>query len=425
VSSANNQHEIAAGSVSIRRSFHCLHHSVHRPLVVPMPIEINTRLVPIPGIHHFQPASPLGLLAPLTGKWTGQGFNQIFRPLHGPGGDNFLELNLTNETLEFTEIPGEIPNRGFVQQDISLFGLTYLQQVSDANVKDTNGNPAGIHIEPGIWLNIPATTDPQEQATVARLANIPHGTSLVAQGTATVVLGPPVFPSVDITPFLTKPPNTKFTFPSQHLATPSTLRSPDSDIVGITQAMVDNPNSFLQSALAGKVINATTVIHISTTSGPNTTPNTAGGISDIAFLNGTGSGPNAQVANMDATFWISNYTDASGTGTLLQYSQIVMLNFNTLSWPHVSVATLVKQHPPKALIKESKPEIKELKDHSELKVIELPIPLPGPGPDPGPAGPAAAAPAEGRHFIAVHERPAVGDPALLDPQRGAANIKNQ
>jgi hypothetical protein len=396
-------------------------------MVVRMTISFTTRLVPIPGIAHLFPASPLGLLAPLAGKWTGQGFNQIFRPFHGSGSDNFLELNLTNETLEFTEIPGEIPNRGFTQADVSLFGLTYLQQVSDANVKDTNGNPAGIHIEPGIWLNIPATTAPLEPHTVARLANVPHGTSLVAQGTATVVSGPPVFPSVDITPFFIGQPSNKITFPSQTLSTPSAFRSPNSDIVGITQAMVDNPNSFLNNALAGKVINSTTVIHISTKSSATTVPNTGGGISDIAFLDGAGS-PNAKVAAMDATFWISNFTDASGPGTLLQYSQVVLLNFAPLSWPHVSVASLIKQPSPKSIIKESKLEIKELKDHVEVKALEVvTIPGPGPGPDPGPAGPAEAAPAEGRHFIVAPERPTVGDPARLAEhvQPGDATTKIQ
>jgi hypothetical protein len=60
------------------------------------------------------------------------------------------------------------------------------------NVK-TNGKPTGIHIEPGIWISIPATTNPQDPETVARLANIPHGTSLVSQGTATVASTAPYF----------------------------------------------------------------------------------------------------------------------------------------------------------------------------------------------------------------------------------------
>ena len=62
--------------------------------------------------------NPLGPLAELPGTWRGHGFNVIWRPhqvgLPGdpPNQDRVLELNLTEETLEFTRIPGAIPNRG-------------------------------------------------------------------------------------------------------------------------------------------------------------------------------------------------------------------------------------------------------------------------------------------------------------------------
>jgi hypothetical protein len=411
---------------------------------------LNTRLVPIPGIHHFGPiASPLGLLSALPGKWTGTGFNQIFRPVAQPAAtDNFLELNLTDETLEFTEIGGEIPNRGFAQADISLFGMTYLQQVADHNVKDSQGNPAGIHIEPGIWVNIPATTAPAQGATVARLSNIPHGTSLVAQGTAQVIAGPPQIPAVDITPFFIGNPAGKVPFPDRtNLSNPSPDRSPDADIVGITQSMVDDPNSVLRNALVGKTINSHTVIQISTKASTNTSPATGGGISDIAFLDGAGQS-NADVVQMDATFWISDFIDSHGAqGTMLQYSQVVLLNFAPLSWPHVSVANLfkpiqkslgkdvkdAKDH--KNELKEHKnetkehlkPEIKETLKHEgkeiikhEVKEVEQQVPqFPPPNPgDPiaiGPAGPAGpeAAGSAARHFIAPAERPIVGDPAAV------------
>jgi hypothetical protein len=397
-----------------------------------MPIELTTRLVPIPGIFHPFPISPLGLLSPLGGKWTGHGFNQIFRPQQ-IGSDNFLELNLTDETLEFTEIPGEIPNRGSAQPDVSLFGLTYLQQVADSIVKDTDGHPAGIHIEPGIWLNIPATTDPGEPHTVARLANIPHGTSLLAQGTALGLSGPPGFPPVSITPFFINPADpdddsARNRFASQDLVNPSPFRSPPSDIVGVTQAMVDNPNVFLDAALAGKIINSHTRIEISTESSAATTPNGGGGIADIAFLNGIGTPPtpNARVRRMDATFWISHFSDGAGSGTLLQYSQIVFLDFNGLSWPHVSVASLVKQST-KSVIKdkiELKEGIKEIIDTKsfklEIKELEFPLPHYPPIPDPGPlrAGHVMAAPAEGRHFITADERPEVADATMKEiPER--------
>src|ERR1700758_1848016 len=76
------------------------------------------------------PTNPLGPLADLPGKWVGKGFNQIWRPFHGTS-DRFLELNLTEETLEFSESVGAIPNRGLLQPDIELAGIHYLQQITD------------------------------------------------------------------------------------------------------------------------------------------------------------------------------------------------------------------------------------------------------------------------------------------------------
>lgn len=42
-----------------------------------------------------------------------------------------------------------------------------------------------------------------------------------------------------------------------------------------------------------------------------------------------------------ATFWLETLLGQSEP-TQPQYSQIVLLNFNTLSWPHVTVGTLTK-----------------------------------------------------------------------------------
>ena len=131
----------------------------------PLPALQNEITQPFP-----QVAGPLGPLAPLAGKWSGRGFNVIWRPNHTPGQDRFLELNLTSDQIEFSAISGPIPNRGLLQPDINMFGLTYLQQITDANLN------AGLHIEPGLWVAVPATTDPKVVPTVARLASIPHGT---------------------------------------------------------------------------------------------------------------------------------------------------------------------------------------------------------------------------------------------------------
>jgi hypothetical protein len=376
--------------------------------------------------------SPLGPLSEFAGNWTGQGFNTIFRPestttptalpvpLNPPTQpfDNILELNLTQETLSFSSSLGNIPNRGLgTEGDIFLNGVPYLQSISDI----TNGTPVGIHFEPGIWLSVPATTTPSEPVTVARLASIPHGTAIVAQGImlAAVPGGPTIAP-VDITPFVagTNPiGSTKVPFLSQTWANNTTPRLPQNlGPTRITSAMLADPSTMLRNQIQNQVITETVVIGISTnpaaplpggplppaippnTSPPPLTPNFGGGPSNIAFLLGipnpppTGQGPNAQTFQMDAVFWIEtvayqidvpplpagtppvvlspvqttpavplqpsfvaaipfvpNMGYAGGRVTVLttqiQYTQKVLLNFNGLSWPHVSVASLVPADP--------------------------------------------------------------------------------
>src|SRR3954447_8692720 len=127
---------------------------------------------------------PLGDLKALEGTWKGHGFNAIWRPHHG-NQDRFLELNMTDETLAFTRINGPIPNRGLAMHDINMFGLTYMQQISESSTG------AGLHIEPGIWATVPKTSDPSVAASVVRMASIPHGTVILAQGEASVHQGGP------------------------------------------------------------------------------------------------------------------------------------------------------------------------------------------------------------------------------------------
>ena len=276
-------------------------------------------------------AKPLGPLAGLTGKWSGRGFNLIWRPDHASGQDHFLELNVTSEQIEFESISGSIPNRGLLQGDISMVGLTYLQQISDANLK------AGLHIEPGVWLTIPKTTDPNVSPTVARLASIPHGTAIVAQGTASTSAAAPSIPDIGIKPFTIGQPSATNDFPEQTLSTHTDFRTSGAGLAGVTQAMVDNPNSVLRSAIAGQHIPATTTLHVTT----GDAPVPGGGTANTAFLKGGAQGPNAVAASVAATFWLETIEGESAPSQL-QYSQIVLLNFNGLSWPHVTVGTLHK-----------------------------------------------------------------------------------
>jgi len=71
----------------------------------------------------------LGHLSELSGTWVGQGFNLIARPDFRDKANLYLQLNQTHETLTITPIGSAIPNRGFGQDDIELFGLSYLQKI--------------------------------------------------------------------------------------------------------------------------------------------------------------------------------------------------------------------------------------------------------------------------------------------------------
>ena len=94
----------------------------------PLPPVKETIHFPFP--HPPFHLNPLGPLAQLTGSWGGKGFNTIWRPFFPRSqSDRFLELNLTDDAIKFDVISGAIPNRGLLQPDINMFGLTYLQQV--------------------------------------------------------------------------------------------------------------------------------------------------------------------------------------------------------------------------------------------------------------------------------------------------------
>lgn len=290
---------------------------------------------PLPAPTPAAPPAPgdLGLLAGLAGTWTGTGFNAIWRPNQlSTGQDRFLELNLTNETLEFDPVGGGIPNRGLLQPDIQMAALRYLQTIADANLQPP-GN--GLHLEPGIWLNVPATTDPPVSASVARLASIPHGTTVLAQGVASQGDSGPVIPAINLNPFPIGSPAEASTFPEQNLQTQTNFRTGAPGINGIEQPMVDNPNSVLTTALQGQTVASTITLQVAT----NDLPVTGGGTENTAFLGGGSDGPNANAVSVSATFWLEIVT-APESFQQLQYSQTVLLNFNGLSWPHVTVATL-------------------------------------------------------------------------------------
>jgi hypothetical protein len=317
-----------------------------------MAIETNFRFS-----HKFARGTKIAadLLGPLRGfvgnnqkrAWKGTGFNLVWRPnfngMSGPK-DFFLELFLTNETLEFTDISGTgIANRGLLQTDIALGGLGYLQQIDDQFDKSHQ------HFEPGVWANIPATTDPNESPTVVRMGSIPHGTTINLQGRS-LSAQKPQFDTASITPFQIVSPEDGRTnlvhFDEEDLSKPSTSRTPLNQVTGLTQQQLSNPNLFLSQAIAQQTIISTTVLIISSdSSAANSVPDVGGGTDNIAFLAGKGAppngGPNADALRVTATFWIEKVRDQHGKEfDQVQYTQRVLLNFNGLSWPHITIATL-------------------------------------------------------------------------------------
>lgn len=108
----------------------------------------------------------LGPLAELPGTWMGSGFNLISLPDKHENKPFRLKLNATQETLAFNRIGAPIPNRGSGQDDIEFLGLHYLQLINDAQ------DHSALHLEPGIWLNVPPTTDPKADTTPRRFAAV-------------------------------------------------------------------------------------------------------------------------------------------------------------------------------------------------------------------------------------------------------------
>ena len=278
------------------------------------------RPVPPVSVRQPEPGPDLGALTNLTGTWTGGGFNLIARPDHQQGRAFFLELNKTQERLQFTKIGSPIPDRGSAQDDIVFLGLHYLQQISDAV---TNG---ALHLEPGIWINVPATEAPKAAASVVRMATIPHGDSLLAQGSSLVVDGGPTIGVISSHPLEqgTKEP---FIGPPGYLDPYQNTPLPP----GIPPGSTEDPNLVLKAAIEGQNILRTTVLTISTV--PD------GGIENIPFVV-----VNANAVSMEAIFWIEEVEHPDGYGTFLQlqYTQTVLLRFLEIDWPHITVATLTK-----------------------------------------------------------------------------------
>jgi len=407
-------------------------------------------------------AMQLGPLAFLDGSWRGPGFNAIWRPHNQqsePVGNmtkRFLELNLTNDGFDFHIIPGVVPNRGLdPQPDLPLYGLHYLQRVSDADPKPSRhvhphhySQTAGqaLHIEPGLFMHVPASSQPSvgdtpivNKNSIVRMGSIPHGTTVLMQGPSPDTkpkpgkpdiphlfplrhypgaVGPglpgtsfppyPTAPQVGAPPPGPNPPalgiqpltliGAQHPVPEVNIGLDTLVGPPEPAAVGAAalnlssgpypehfQHFIDDPNSELREAIEDQDILGHITIHLTTdTLSADGKPTEGIGslyetVSNIPFL-GVATRtppvagappvpsafqstpiPNAFVYSASATFWIEwvripSYPHLKadpgpafkelepfwpeGTYLQLQYSQLVILAFNNVLWPHVTVATM-------------------------------------------------------------------------------------
>lgn len=287
-----------------------------------------------------QQSSDLGPLADLVGDWAGTGFVLTSLPdfdsdppSTGPKAFRLL-LNSTSERLEIVPIGGPVPNRGSEldsdptkgQPDIELQGVRYLQRISDLNSHEA------LHIEPGFWLNVPATTIPPGDAGILRQGSIPHGVSILVQGTAfPSPSGKPVFAVADSTPQKDVPNPTPLG--AGYLAPFTTTPLP---VQFTNRAVIGNPNLILADAIKDFVneIVSTTVLQVSSAA--------PGGILNVPFLQNPVNN-NAAVRSVNATFWIESVKPSLGRPfDVLQYTQTIIFNFLGINWPHITVATLFR-----------------------------------------------------------------------------------
>jgi hypothetical protein len=275
-------------------------------------------------------SNDLGDLVELPGTWAGNGFVLILLPDfdNEPSRPFRVKASATRELLEFKAIGAPVPNRGSVacvaptvgQKDIDIFGVSYLQRIWDA------ADNTALHLENGFWLTVPATTIPNAQASIVRMGSIPHGTTINAQGTSTVIPKPPDIPLADSRAVPNPDPFPVLTYldPLLSAALPP----------GIPSGSNLNPNLVLHGAIAGQNIVNTVVLQVAAALG---TP--SNGITNIPFVTA-----NANVTRFSATFWIETVQGSDGKYFMqLQYTQTVIPNFLGIDWPHISVATLVKQ----------------------------------------------------------------------------------
>jgi hypothetical protein len=267
-------------------------------------------------------ADELGPLADLVGTWIGaKGWELMAVPQDNSFG---LIVRPYVEVLTVTPIGAQVPNRGGPVPDMFIYGVLYETKITDAVTQEP------LHIENGMWLYMGADQNP----SLARLAAIPHGDTLLALGISATTQGPPAIPENTAFPEIGSPTFVGYT---------DAYKEPQPSFGGVTFS-THNPNEALTKALAGLTISQTVALELTTADG--------GGILNVPFVT-----RNANATAFTCTFWIETVETTSQPARdprravqQLQYSQQTNIEFlpkfnapGLIMWPHVNVNTLMKQ----------------------------------------------------------------------------------
>ena len=172
------------------------------------------------------------------------------------------------------------------------------------------------------------------------MATIPHGNSVCTVGFSQDAEfdGIPEIPPANTVPFPidgTPPPaGTNNPYQEYDLSVPCSFRT-DPLPSSITQTLLNDPNQMLRDKLTQQVEEEGMTIRSITRL---ITSTETGGVSNIPFIT-----RNADTLKMESVFAIESMVDKTGYEFMqIQYSQTILFNFNNMSFPHVTVGTLVK-----------------------------------------------------------------------------------
>ena len=296
----------------------------------------------------------LGPLKLLPGTWKntdafdGRGWNMIALPFaRADNPINYRVLaNQYNEELKFSLVDKAVPNRGIAFGDPSentdqlVVTLDYEQMIkqkaADDHPKSGLAGPAdlAIHHEPGLFLHM--LNRQTDNLDIARLGTIPHGDSALVLGQSKVIDGPPTIPDIsglpigvasDLNGFYLSPYKAFDDNPFK-----GTVTAP-----GFPGFNPITPNDLLKGAVPGTV-KRTTILEMETSI-------EQARISNIPFIV-----RQANATDMKSIFWIMEVDDNGTDKLIMQYSQLVMLDFfprrdgqpGLIRWPHVSINTMEK-----------------------------------------------------------------------------------